>query len=157
MKNLFFSLCILFTVGCQQEPISTENSMTDDEQNIRSWYEDWLRSTTEGDLDLARKLIADDAIFLVPGAGQMDKESFAAAATASDPNIDFELDCSIQEIKVIGDHAWLLDTISLKMTDKTTKVVSLMKGDSLSILQKKGAAWTVVRDANTMISVDADN
>ncbi len=131
--------------------------MTDDEQNIRSWYEDWLRSTTEGDLDLARKLIADDAIFLVPGAGQMDKESFAAAATASDPNINFELDCSIQEIKVIGDHAWLLATISLKMTDKTTKVVSLMKGDSLSILQREGDVWAVVRDANTMISLDADN
>ena len=154
MKNLFFLLCLLFAAGCQQEPNTKENSMTDDEQNIRSWYKDWLKATTEGDLDLARKLIADDAIFLVPGAGQMDKESFAAAATASDPNIDFELDCSIQEIKVIGDHAWLLATISLKMTDKTTKVQSLMKGDSLSVLQKQGNAWSVVRDANTMISVE---
>lgn len=129
--------------------------MTNDEQNIRSWHEDWLRATTEGDPALARKLIAEDAIFLVPGAGQMDKESFAAAATASDPNIDFELDCSIQEIKVIGDHAWVITTISLKMTDKTTKVQSLMKGDSLSILQKQGNDWTLVRDANTMISVES--
>ena len=157
MKKLLFSLSLLFAVGCQQEPITKENSMTDDEQSIRSWYGEWLRATTEGDLDLARTLIADDAIFLVPGAGQMDKESFAAAATASDPNIDFELECSIQEIKVIGDHAWLLATISLKMTDKTTKVASLMKGDSLSILQKESGVWTVVRDANTMISVDKDN
>ena len=102
---------------------------------------------------------ADDAIFLVPGAGQMDKESFAAAAaaTATDPNTEFELDCSIQEIYIFGDHAWLLATISLSMTDKNTNSRTLMKGDSLSVLQRRVDGWVVVRDANTMVTIETDH
>ena len=130
--------------------------MTQYEQAIRRWFDDWMKATKVGDLELARKLIADDAIFLVPGAGQMDKESFAAAATASDPNTEFELDCSIQEIKLLGDHAWLLSTISLTMTDKSTKSQSLMKGDGLSILRRQGDDWVVMRDSNTMVAVESD-
>ena len=127
--------------------------MSQDEQTIRRWFDDWMKATKEGDLELARRLIADDAIFLVPGAGQMDKESFAAAATATDPNTKFELDCSIQEIQVFGDHAWLLATISLAMTDKRTGSQSLMEGDSLSVLKRKDDGWVVIRDANTMVPV----
>lgn len=130
--------------------------MNQDEQAIRRWFDDWLQATIEGELELARSLIADDAIFLVPGAGQMDKESFAAAATATDPNTDFELDCSIQEIQIFGDHACLLSTITLKMTDKVTKSQSLMKGDALSILKRQGDGWVVIRDANTMVPVKSD-
>ena len=130
--------------------------MKQDEQALRHWFDDWMKATKEGDLELARTLIADDAIFLVPGAGQMDKESFAAAATATDPNTEFDLNCSIQEIKVFGDHASLLATVSLAMTDKSTKSRSLMKGDSLSILKREGDGWVVIRDANTMVSVEED-
>ncbi len=130
--------------------------MNKDEQAIRNWFDDWMKATKEGDLELARTLIADDAIFLVPGAGQMDKESFAAAATATDPNTEFELDCSIQEIRIFGDHAWLLATISLAMTNKITNSRTLMKGDSLSVLQRRVDGWVVVRDANTMAPVETD-
>ena len=130
--------------------------MNQDEQAIRNWFDDWMKATKEGDLELARTLIADDAIFLVPGAGQMDKESFAAAATATDPNTEFELDCSVQEIRIFGDHAWLLATISLAMTDKNTNSRTLMKGDSLSVLQRRADGWIVVRDANTMVTVETD-
>ena len=83
----------------------------------------------------------------------MDKESFAAAATASDPNTDFQLDCSIQEIEVLGDHAWLWTKISLTMTDKRSNIRSIMAGHSLSILEWHGEAWVVIRDANTMVAV----
>jgi len=130
--------------------------MDQDEQAIRRWFADWMKATKEGNLELARKLIADDAVFLVPGAGQMDKESFAAAATAIDPNTEFELDCSIQEIQVVGDHAWLLATISLSMTDRTTNSRSLMKGDSLSVLKRQADSWVIIRDANTMVPAAQD-
>lgn len=132
--------------------------MTQDEQAIRNWFSDWIRATTDGELELARSLIADDAIFLVPGAGQMDKESFAEGMTASDPdsNTLFKLDCSIQEVQVVGDHAWLLATISLSMKDINTNSHSLMKGDSLSVLKRQGEGWVVIRDANTMVTVDSD-
>ncbi len=130
--------------------------MTNDEQAIRKWFEGWMKSTKEGDLQLARSLIADDAVFLVPGADRMNKESFAAAATAADPNTEFELDCSIQEIEILGDHAWLWTRISLAMTDKRSKSRSLMAGHSLSILKRQGDGWVVIRDANTMVPVIQD-
>lgn len=171
MKWLFgIALLCILTTGCDSASSNGDSQMKHgaesgrsdreaesmkDEEAVRQWFDDWIRATTEGDLELARRLIADDAIFLVPGAGQMDKESFAAAATATDPNTEFELDCSIQEIRILGDHAWLLSTISLAMTDKTTRSTSLMKGDSLSVLQRKGDRWVVVRDANTMVAVES--
>ncbi len=130
--------------------------MNQNEETIRKWFDDWMTATKEGDLELAKSLIADDAIFLVPGAGQMDKQSFAEAATASDPNTEFQLDCGIQEIRIFGDHAWLLSTLSLTMTDKETNRRTLMKGDGISILQRRGNGWVVIRDANTMIVAPSD-
>lgn len=147
MKHLFpFGLCTLFLIGCA---VQTEK----DEQAIRRHFEHWMKATKEGDLKLAKSLIANDAVFLVPGADRMDKESFAAAATASDPNIDFQLDCSIQEIKVLGDHAWLWTKFSLTMTDKRSKTSSKLAGHSLSILKRQGEGWVIIRDANTMAPV----
>lgn len=153
---LLFAVALAVTTGYQKQPAIGETAMNKDEQAIQKWFDDWMTATKEGDLELAKSLIADDAIFLVPGAGQMDKKSFAEAATASDPNTDFKLDCAIQEIRVFGDHAWLLATISLEITDKNTNKRSLMKGDGISILQQHGDNWVVIRDANTMISVATD-
>ena len=31
------------------------------EQAIRQWFSEWIKATKEGDLELARSLIADDA------------------------------------------------------------------------------------------------
>src|SRR5256885_15333806 len=120
MKHLLpFSLCGLFVIGCaaQKDNVSAKK----DEQAVRQWFERWMKATKEGGLNLAKSLIADDAVFLVPGADRMDKASFAAAATASDPNTDFKLDCSIREIEILGDHACLWTKMSLTMTDKRSK------------------------------------
>ena len=154
MKHLLlFSLCFHFVIGCAAQVEKGNARMKKDEQAIRQWFERWMKATKEGDLQLARGLIADDAVFLVPGADRMDKESFAAAATATDPNTDFELDCSIQEIEILGEHAYLWTKISLTMTDKHSKSRSLMEGHSLSILKRQGDGWVVIRDANTMVAV----
>lgn len=128
--------------------------MDQEEQAIRAFFDKWMAATIEGDPELADTLIADDAIFLVPWAGQMDKASFVAGATADDPNINFELDCQIQEIKVMGEYAWLLTTIELSMTDKRTNKRSVMKGDGLTILNKRDGRWVTVREANTMVPID---
>lgn len=127
--------------------------MEEAELEIRRWFDSWIEATTNGDLELARSLIADEALFLVPGADPMDKETFAQAATASDPNTDFELDCSIEEIQVLGEHAWLRSRLSLAMTDKTTGERSLMSGQSLCLLRRQGDRWLNIRDANTMVPV----
>lgn len=152
----FLAIALTATVGRQHQPATGVTKVDQDDKAIRKWFEDWMTATKEGDLELAKSLIADDAIFLVPGAGQMDKQSFAEAATASDPNTEFQLDCEIQEVRIFGDNAWLLSTISLEMTDRRTDSKTQMKGDGLSVLERRGEGWVVVRDANTMIAVPAE-
>lgn len=44
-----------------------------DEQEIRDLFNNWIKSTIEGNLELARQCIADDAVFFVPGVGEMDR------------------------------------------------------------------------------------
>jgi uncharacterized protein (TIGR02246 family) len=154
--SLLSSLFLLLLVGCAAQLEKENILMKSDEQAIRQWFEQWMTATREGDLRLARSLIADDAVFLVPGADRMDKESFASAATATDPNTDFELDCSIQELQVLGDYAWLWTKIALTMTDKSSKSRSLMEGHSLSILRRQDDGWVVIRDSNTMVPVEQD-
>lgn len=125
--------------------------MGNDEQAISQWFDRWMTATKEGDLDLANSLIADDAVFLVPSVGRMDKESFAAAMTATDPNYDFQLDSSIQEVKVLGDHAWLWTQSDLVIIEKATQSRTVWSGHSLSIMKRDGDSWLIIRDANTMV------
>jgi len=157
MKSLLpFILCALFLIGCAAKRADDDILMEKDERAIRQWFDRWMKATREGDLDLAKSLIADDAVFLVPGAGRMDKESFAAAATASDPDCDFQLDCSVQEISILHDHAWLWTKMSLTVTDKASESRTVWNGHSPSILKRQGEGWVVLRDANTLVPVKAD-
>ncbi len=127
-----------------------------DEQEIQELFNDWIKSTTEGNLELARQCIADDAVFFVPGAGEMDKETFAQGAageSAEESPIDFDLDSKLRELKVFGDKAylWIESTLicSPKNGDPSTKIA----GHSLSILEKRDGRWQIIRDANTMTAV----
>ena len=150
MKSLMV-LALFLTVGCASQSESAVMSSEKDEQAIRQWFADWLRASEEGQLELAKSLIDDDAVFLIPGGMRMGKDTYAAAATATSPNVDFELDCEVEDVRVIGDYAWLLGRLGLSMTNKQTGVTSKMVGHSLSMLKRNGDGWVVIRDANTMI------
>ena len=129
-----------------------------DEETIREWYDSWIRATTVGDLALAKSLIADDAVFLLPGAGQMGKDAFAEgmAGGEPDPNMDYALDSEVREIRVLGDHAWLWTEFTLVSTNKATGKRSRVAGHELSVLERAGDGWRVVRDANTMSPAPLD-
>ena len=149
--TLTVGACLLLM--CCAAPSQEREAAQQDEVALRQWFDHWIEATTKGDLGLAQRLIADDAVFLVPGVGKMDKASFAAAATASDPNTEFDLDSSIQEIKVLGDYAWLWSKSRLGIKDKRSGARSLMAGDSLSVLRRSGDGWVVIREANTLVAV----
>ncbi|MEN0020717.1 MAG: nuclear transport factor 2 family protein [Planctomycetota bacterium] len=154
MKTLLaFAAGALLLCGCTASDRRDAQTMADDEASIRQFYDNWIRATTEGDLELARSLIDDDAVFLVPGAGEFDKETFAAGATASDPNLDFELESSIREMQVMGDNAWLWTEFSLVIIDKRSGTRSKSAGHTLSVLKRSGDSWVTVREANTMAAV----
>ena len=127
-----------------------------DEQEIRVLFNNWIKSTTEGNLELARQCIADDAVFLVPGIGEMNKESFAQAAAGGSPEdspIDFDLNSKLREIEVFGDQAYIWVESTLVCSPKNGDPVTRMAGHSLSILEKRNGRWQIIRDANTMTVV----
>ena len=127
-----------------------------DEQEIRELFNNWIKSTTEGNLELARQCIADDAVFFVPGVGEMDKETFAQGAAGGSPEesqTDFDLDSKLREIQVFGNQAYLWIESVLVCSPKNGDPVTLMKGHSLSILEKRDNRWQIIRDANTMTVV----
>ena len=127
-----------------------------DQQEIRELFRNWIKSTIEGNLELARQCIADDAVFFVPGVGEMDKETFAQGAAGGSPEdspIDFDLDSKLRELKVSGDQAYLWIESTLVCSPKNGDPSTRMAGHSLSVLEKRDGRWQIIRDANTMISV----
>ncbi len=147
-------LGFLFSVaGCALESGGQLNS---DEQEIRDLFDSWLTATTEGNLDLAYHCIADDALFFVPGASEMDKASFAQAAAGVSPEespFTFDINSKIRELKLFGDYAYLWTETSLVMTPKNGNSATKMAGSSLSILHKRDGRWQIFRDANTLSPV----
>ena len=127
-----------------------------DEKEIRELFNNWISSTIEGNLNLARQCIADDAIFFVPGIGEMDKETFAQGAAGGAPEdspFDFDLDSELRELKVSGNLAYLWIESKLVCSPKNGDPSTKMAGHSLSVLEKCDGRWQIIRDANTMTSV----
>ena len=127
-----------------------------DEQEIRELFDNWIESTIKGNLELAHQCIADDALFFVPGVGEMDKKTFAAAAAGGSPEdspFEFDLDSKLRETKIFRDHAYMWVESTLVMTPKNGDPASKMAGHSLSILEKRDGRWQILRDANTLTTV----
>ena len=144
---------LISMMGCAQ--FSGDEIMSD-EQEIRDLFDNWIKATTEGDIELAHQCIADDALFFVPGAGEMDKKTFAEAAAGGSPEespFEFDLDSKLRELKVFGDHAYLWVETTLVMSPKNGAPATKMEGHSLSILRKRDGRWQTFRDANTLTTV----
>jgi len=127
-----------------------------DEKEIRELFDNWIESTIKGDLELAHQCIADDALFFVPGVGEMDKKTFAAAAAGGSPEdspLEFDLDSKLRETKIFRDHAYMWIESTLVMTPKNGDPATKMAGHSLSILEKRDGRWQILRDANRLTAV----
>jgi len=125
--------------------------MQNDEQEIRDLVSTWMAATKAGDVETVLSLMADDVIFLVPGKPVMRKADFAAAAQAQARGDapQFDGTSEIQEIKVLGEWAYLWTSLSVIMTPDSGPSVK-RTGNTLSILQKRAGNWVLVRDANML-------
>jgi uncharacterized protein (TIGR02246 family) len=93
--------------------------MENDEQEIRHLVGTWMAATKAGDIETVLSLMAEDVVFLVPGQSPMiGKSTFAAAAKAlSDQGApQFDGTSEIQEIKVLGDGAFMWTKLSVVIT-----------------------------------------
>lgn len=87
-----------FLVPCSDQAPGGQ-SMSD-EKAIRDLFTNWIKATTDGNLSLAHQCIANNAVFLVPGVGEMDKNSFAEAAAGGSPEespIQYDLDSKLRD------------------------------------------------------------
>ena len=128
--------------------------MHNDEEQIRELVATWMAASRSGDVDTVLRLIADDVVFLVPGRSPMRKEQFAAASRSQtgpgSPKIDGVSE--IQEIKVLGDWAFMWSKLAVTVTRDSLPPVE-RAGHTLTIQKKEAGKWVVARDANLLAPV----
>jgi uncharacterized protein (TIGR02246 family) len=130
--------------------------MTHDEQQIRELVATWMEATRNGDTKTVLSLMSEDVVFLTPGHPPMKgRAAFAAAAKAQSEGgaPQFDGTSEIQEIKVLGDWAFMWTKLTVVTTlpgrtDSTTRA-----GHTLSVLKKESGKWRLARDANMLAPV----
>jgi len=105
-------------------------------------------------METVLSLISDDAVFLIAGQPIMRKSDFAAAATAqqAEDAPRFDGTSEIQEIKVLGDWAFMWSKLTVVATSPGGEPVT-RAGHTLSILRKENGKWRLARDANMLAPV----
>jgi uncharacterized protein (TIGR02246 family) len=125
--------------------------MENDEAQIRQLVSTWMAATKSGDIETILSLISDDAVFLVTGQSVMRKSDFAAAASTqrAEDAPQFDGASEIQEIKVLGDWAFMWSKLTVVITPPGDETVT-RAGHTLSILRKENGKWRLARDANML-------
>lgn len=129
--------------------------MSNDEQEIRQLVATWMAASKAGDVEKVLSLMSDDVIFLVPGQPAMRKSDFAAAATAQ-AGADapqFEGSSEIQEIKILGEWAFMWTKLKVVATQPGSGRSMTRAGHTLTILKKQNRKWVLARDANMLAPV----
>ena len=126
--------------------------MSIDEKEIRTLVSTWMAATKGGDVEKVLSLTADDVVFLVPGRPPMTKSAFAeaAAAQAQSPSPQFDGVSEIQEVKVLGDWAFMWTKLKVVITPPKSDHSMTREGHTLSILKKQNGKWLLARDANLL-------
>src|SRR5688500_12863055 len=121
-----------------------------DEQSIRQLVDEWLDASKRGDLESVLDLMTDDVLFMVPGQDPFGKEAFAAnSRNMKDHRVEGTGD--IQEIRVLGDWAWMHNYLRVTVTGPDGNVIK-KAGHVLSVLRKNsGGRWQLARDANLLM------
>ena len=127
--------------------------MADDERAIRDLVESWMEASRKGDVPAVLSLMADDAVFMVPGQEPFGKAAFAAAAQGQ-KDLKFEGTSDIRELTVLGEWAYLRNFISITITPAGGKPMR-RQGYTLTILRKENGRWLLARDANLMMPCGA--
>jgi uncharacterized protein (TIGR02246 family) len=129
--------------------------MQSDEVEIRKLVATWMSATKSGDIDTVLDLMTDDAVFLVSGRPPMHKIDLAAAAKAQSNRAapKFEGTSDSQEIKVVGDWAFMWAKLSVIATPPDGSPPIERAGHTLTVLNKINGRWLLARDANLLAVV----
>jgi uncharacterized protein (TIGR02246 family) len=124
-------------------------AVSNDEHAIRQLVDTFLAASKRDDLDTVLSLLADDVIFMVPGREPFGKKEFASQNKQNKGTLK-EATSDIQEIKVLGDWAWMRNHLDITVTPPNGKVMR-RSGYVLTILKKNSdGRWVISRDANLL-------
>jgi uncharacterized protein (TIGR02246 family) len=123
-----------------------------DEEQIRELVSTWISATKRGDLDALLALIADDVVFLTPGHAPMGKAGYASLQKAQWAKgvPAFEGTSDIQEIKVLGDWAFMWTKLAIAITPPRGGQRTTRAGHTLTVLRRERGKWLLARDANML-------
>jgi uncharacterized protein (TIGR02246 family) len=124
--------------------------MDRDEQEIRDLVATWMSATKAADNEKVLSLMADDVVFLIPGQPPMRGKSAFAAGQSALQQVDIDGQSEIQEIKVLGDWAYVWSKLSVTIKPKPAGAPIKRSGNTLSILKKQSGKWLLYRDANLL-------
>jgi uncharacterized protein (TIGR02246 family) len=126
--------------------------MSEDEHAIRGLIGAWIAASRAGDLATVLGLMSEDVIFMVPGRS-FGKAEFKAASEGM-KGMDFDAISEVEEVQVMGNHAWCRTHLTVTMTPPNGTTVR-RSGNTLSILRKEPSGkWVMIRDAN-MLAAEA--
>ena len=131
--------------------------MTNDQDNekIREVVAAWMRATADGDSETILSLMAEDAVFLLPGQPPMrGREAFAAAFRSAVRQVHIEGKPDIQEIHVVGNYAFCWNQLSVTVTPLQGGPAQRRAGPTLSVFRKEAdGRWILFRDANMLTTI----
>lgn len=129
------------------------NTTNDDEREIRALVDTWLDATAAGDTQTVLDLMTDDVVFLVPDEEPFGKEGFEASS-AGTKEFQIEGSSDIQEIQVMGDWAFLRNSLEMTLTPPDDGEPVRRSGHTLTIFRKESdGQWRLARDAN-LVTID---
>lgn len=104
--------------------------------------------SSAGDVAAVLRLLADNAVFLVPGREPLGKKEFAAESHAM-RDVKLEANNEIEELRVLGDWAFCISSVAVKVIspDGTSFRRS---GHTLSLFRRTNGTSVLARDANLM-------
>jgi len=127
--------------------------LSQDELEIRQVIETWMESMRIGYTKRALSVIADDAVFLLPGHSRLAKADFEAAHVTM-PTFIREVASDVEEVNIHGDVAFCINRLTVITTNRKGGDVLTRKGYSITVLEKRQGAWLIVRDANTLTTAE---
>jgi uncharacterized protein (TIGR02246 family) len=122
-----------------------------DERAIRELIAGWHAAAQAGDTERVLTMVAEDAIFLIPGQAPIrGREEFAALQRTVAATLRFESAVNIREV-VVRDgwaHTWSDLLVTMFPTDGPPV---RRAGPTLSIFRKEpDGTWVLFRDANML-------
>jgi uncharacterized protein (TIGR02246 family) len=130
--------------------------MNKDEEAVRKLIGDWLAAAKAGDTRKVVSLMAEDAVFLLPGKPPIRGRAAFAEAQEALKDFNLETHSYIQEIRVMGDWAYSWTTLTVTVTPRQGGGEGVTRsGNTLSILRKTDDGnWVLYRDANLLMATE---